>query len=341
MKIRNVMSHQCVKSNIEQIKDAGSLISTVRLVVVTTMLAALTSACGGMKTNPTEGYEDLRDAGKPQPTAMTKPQIMAEAVFRRPSVANDTIPLNFQEGRSSAYTFDAGCFYDGVTYNLVAKNLPPGALFTRSTDPKKQDQFILSWNPTVGSITAAEHGHRTMSFQIMYEITSTPNAEAAALVMPLNRKEYSYQVNLFNNEQDPEITKMDLNLGGLDTITHGDKVAITIEAVDPGAYRDRVPTLKVEDDNGGASDTNVIRAANYVTFGSASLVNGKFVFKAVFDSAKFNFPSSIAEVTARFKVFIKGVAGHRSAVLPVNIKVIKKPEPPKSEPLPAKKGSVK
>ena len=93
---------------------------SVVALLATSLLAA---ACGGLKTNPSEGYEDLRDAGKPQKVATTT-QLVADSVFRRPSVGNDQIALNFQEGKTGAYAFDAGCFYDGVSYNLVAKNLP-------------------------------------------------------------------------------------------------------------------------------------------------------------------------------------------------------------------------
>src|SRR3954465_11737341 len=90
-----------------------------------TALVALTvaaAACGGLKTNPTEGYEDLRDAGRPK-QVFTKQQLLAGNTFRRPSVGGDAIPLNFQEGRTDAYVFDAGCTYPGVSYTLVAKNL--------------------------------------------------------------------------------------------------------------------------------------------------------------------------------------------------------------------------
>lgn len=281
------------------------------------------TGCGGLKTNPTEGYEDLRDAGKPQPIVASN-QLLAESVFRRPTVANDTIPLNFQEGKSASYVFDAGCFYDGVSYTLVAKNLPAGATLVRSIDPAKPDQFILAWTPAKGTIGSTEHSHRSIAFEIMYEITGAPSREAALQIMPLNHKEYSYQINLFSNEQDPTITKLDVKMGGLKALNLGDKVALTIEALDPGAYEDHVPVLKVEDDVGGATDANTLKSASFVTVGDVKLVNGKFVFEAVFDSSKLVMPDGANEATARFNVFIKGVAGYQSAVLPVNITVYRK-----------------
>lgn len=301
---------------------------SLKLKISLLALAAVMVACGGMKTNPTEGYEDLRDAGAPKPRVL-KTQLIADNVFRRPTVDNDRLLLNFQEGASTSYVFDAGCFYDGVSYNLVAKNLPAGATFTRS--PENANQFILAWTPAKGLLNAGENGYRSINFQLQYEITQASD-EARAEIGALDRAVFNYFIHVFNRQLDPKILAIDLGLGGMDTVQQGgEPLNLTIEALDPAAAKGGAPVLVVDDKIGGAQNATMINAVNMVRFEKPVFTENRFVFKGRFDTSKIVFKKGQTEVTARFRIFIKGATGRMSTSQIVNIKVQPKPAQPKND----------
>lgn len=311
--------------------------------VALTLLALLLNACGGASSNPVENYQDLRVAGPdqglksrpystptPPPTPVpVEPPKDPEIIFPMPTSVDD-LAFNFHEGKASSYQIRTGCFKPGVTYDLVMTGQPEWLKIERSKDSKNREIYVLTGQPSKGTLSAAEHGHRHFPVRLSYKVIGAANSRDLDIIKKMNQKSYVYHVYLFNNEQDPEITKVKVESS---VITEGDKVAITIEVADPSAYSGRMPSLKIEDATGGATDSGTIKGSSLFSLvGEPEGNDGAYVFKGILDSSGLVFPAGKDEVTVRFLVNARGVAGVMSAKQPVVVKVKRKA--PETQPAP-------
>jgi hypothetical protein len=291
---------------------------------VAAVAAVVLSACG-TQTNPTEGYQDVKVAGGPhqQPT---KTQYDAGYICVKPTIGDftdDSSILNFQVGKTGQYVIKAQCPMMGVQFNLVAKGLPETATFNRSG----ANQYLLTWTPTKNVMSRSGGGSRAMSFTLEYQIVAYPKSDYD--ISFENRKTYTYQIAVQSELASPKINRISL---AASSVIQGDKVAVTIEAEDPSAIDGAIPQLVYGNDQGGATDVNVVGAANAVTFDQGQLkAPGVFVYNGLLDSGKIRWPSAKAknkavngEITARILVSVRGVDGQMSTVAQVNVEVAKK-----------------
>lgn len=294
--------------------------------LLTMLLVAWTSmmmGCGDLRTNPTEGYEDLTTSSVPPHDNKPRPQSYLESIFQ---IKHETF-LTFVEGKQASYEIASYLRMSGVEYELVAKGLPEGATFAKS--PESPNKYILTWYPTPGTLADQEF-RRPLQFYIEIKVLKTSDPVAAQVMKEIGHDRL-VDMLLVRTEDQPIVEKVEL---ASDTLAEGEAMAFTVVVKDLGAYQNRQPRLLVAQEFGASQEAVKVDGAPFVKVGQTpqSLGEGRFKFSATFDGRNLSLPTSGGDlIPARFNLVVLSPSGLTAADQTVEIKIMRRPEPVSGE----------
>lgn len=285
--------------------------------MTTAALLSLALAACGTKTNPVEGYDDLKNAGSPQPT-VNKPQTELGQICSEAGPRGGTV-MNFSEGNPGQYVIEARCL-EGIQFELLAQGLPADASFARN--PQNPEQYVLSWTPKKGTVPANSQRPLQIQVNFEYKITAYPKDQVDLKAIS-GKTSRDYTLSVTTRATSPVITAVK---AASETITQGEKVLLTVEAQDPAAIDGAAPSMIVENDEAGASDVAIIPAKDFIKFEAPkALGGGKYVFTGTLDTASLQWSfKNQNEAMARALITFQTADGHSSSQMQVNVKVLKK-----------------
>lgn len=305
--------------------------------------AALLSACGDMKQDPTTEYKDVSEnLVRPHNVKPNEQKFLSGELFDIYPTAGQV--LNFIEGEAKSYTIDSRAV-TGAVYDVVLTGKPDEGMTLKKGE--KPGQFILTWTPPRGHIP---NGESDRQHELTFEIVLLPGTDARAQQifnnpeLPIDRTR-KHTVNVRRSKQQAAINKI---TGIKTSVNEGEKFSFQIEVTDPAAHAGNPPRLVPVEVSSSNTELFEANGGSFVTLDTSSQAkmnvedkgDGVWVFHRVFDTNAAVIPLPLTKtgevdtnadsVVVRFGYMVIGAGGATSPekVERVTIHLNKKAEKP-------------
>ena len=219
-----------------KLKDG--ILKTVLLVTVLGL-----AACDGKKQNPLDDYRELREEAVPphEQQLRTQNYVGSEVIQINPEK-----DINFVEGTTSEFKIKARVLQEGVTFDLVASDLPDGASLTK--DVADPSVWILSWQPPLG-FTQNNEIEKEVYYSLGVNVKSYGGDRNEQLLKLVN-KNFDFSFKVRKTYEPPKV----MAISGLpESLSEGEVAQFTVDVQVPGSYEGNLPRLDVYYDGTGNS----------------------------------------------------------------------------------------
>lgn len=303
----------------------GRAIPALKSVSVPVSLLALAlatglSACGGMRTNPTEDYPELQGAVVPGQAKPLEFEVMPAALV---SIDDKGKNLIWSVGQAKSYTLvpSTSTSLQGVRYELVSQDLPTW-LKLRQEAPNSTN-YILEGTPPASEL--GSNDFKDYRINVEFKITNPGNARNAQLLQRGAILRRSFSVVVVQSSDQPVFESVRV---AKDVIEEGESTEITAVVNDPAsASGGRRPQVAFVDDDTASTEGGLVQAKRMVVeVSNRNLGGGKWEYRLVLNTAEITgkLPGNEPIVPARFEMLIRSDARLSSIPKVVEVKIRRK-----------------